>query len=71
MTRYLVTETDGHCYGYASPGSALRNAGAGATILATDDGATTRPLTDAEAAAFTATPGATPSPPTPEPAQAA
>ena len=49
MTRYLVTESDGHCYGYASPATALENAGAGATILATDDGATTRPLTDAEA----------------------
>ncbi|MDE0456064.1 MAG: hypothetical protein OXI15_02115 [Chromatiales bacterium] len=49
MTRYLVTEPDGHCYGYASPDSALQNAGADANILATDDGATTRPLTDIEA----------------------
>ncbi len=50
MTRFLVTETDGRCHGYASAEAAIKHAGADATIRATDDaGATTRPLTDLEA----------------------
>lgn len=49
MTRYLVTETDGHCYGFASAPAAIHNAGAGALITATDNGSTARPLTDDEA----------------------
>ena len=50
MTRFLVTETDGRCHGYASAEAAIKHAGADATIRATDDAsATTRPLTDLEA----------------------
>ena len=49
MTRYLVTETDGHCYGFATAAAAISNAGPCARILATDNGGTsTRPLADEE-----------------------
>ena len=56
MTRYLVTETDGHCYGFATAEAAINQAGPCARILATDNGgASTRPLTDEESTVGTPT----------------
>ena len=50
MTRYLVTENDGHCYGFATAAAAITQAGPCATIVATDDnGTSARPLRDEEA----------------------